>query len=521
MRSRSVGPAVSAPGAPGRAHVGPGRIRVASAVALAAWLTVPAPVAHGQAGPASFTPERVTLSAGGGRTVIADRGLLPVQLVRSDPASRTIHVEVYRFHRQTGADPTTPPVFLLNGGPGYPGMGDNVNDTTFVARQILRFTRFTDLVVLGQRGIGSSPPNTACDAARPIPADEEATPERRAQGLREAAAACKAKWQDQGYDLRGFNVIEAAGDVNDARRALGYEKITIFGTSFGSHWGMAVLRYHPEIVARAVMSGLEGPDHTYDSPGGVLRALERIAAAAERDARIAPHVPEGGILAALRRTIHDVEQSPIDHPIPGATVTARITADALRDVTRGYTRQTSSRAGIATWPSDMLRLIRRDWSGIAPRLAMGARILGGIPTASFFMLDCGSGITPERHAAHAADPAQDIVGDPGEFYDLACPVWGADLGNAFRQNFHTDIPTLLVHGTWDTSTPYDNAVELAPFFTSSRFITIEGGSHGALGEALEAFPDFAAAVWRFAETGAFADIPDRWTLPPLDWAPPR
>ena len=490
-------------------------------LSFAAALVLPVFASAQDPAAAAFTPERVVLAAGNGRTVEADRGLVPVPLVRSEPGSRTIHVEVYRFRRQMGANPATPPVFLLNGGPGFPGLGSSVNDTANIARNVLPFTRFTDLVIVGQRGIGSSPPNTVCAAAPAIPVSEEPTPERRARGMREAAARCRARWEAEGYDLRGFNVIEAAADVNDVRRAFGYDRITVFGTSFGSHWGMAVLRFHPEIVARAVMSGLEGPDHTYDSPGGVLRALQRIADAAAQDARLGPLLPEGGLIEALSALIRAFERTPVDHPIPGSNAHARITADALRGLTRGYTAATSSRAGIRSWPADMLRLIWRDWSGVAPRLAMGARLLGPMQTASFFMLDCGSGITAERHARHAADPAQAIVGDPGQFYDMLCPVWGADLGDAFRQNFHTQIPTLLAHGTWDTSTPYDNALELAPFFENSRFVTVDGGSHGALNEAIAAIPDFAAAVWHFAETGEFRNVPERVTLPPLDWVVPQ
>lgn len=50
------------------------------------------------------------------------------------------------------------------------------------------------------------------------------------------------------------------------------------GGSFGSHWSMAILRNHPELVARALLSAMEGPDHTYDHPGWILNAQERVAA---------------------------------------------------------------------------------------------------------------------------------------------------------------------------------------------------------------------------------------------------
>ena len=46
-------------------------------------------------------------------------------------------------------------------------------------------------------------------------------------------------------------MVEAAADVNDIRQALGYDRIILWGGSFGSHWSMAVMRYYPHIVARA------------------------------------------------------------------------------------------------------------------------------------------------------------------------------------------------------------------------------------------------------------------------------
>ena len=65
-------------------------------------------------------------------------------------------------------------------------------------------------------------------------------------------------------------------------------------------------------------------------------------------------------------------------------------------------------------------------------------------------------------------------------YLAGCPVWPSDLGDEFRQNFETDIPAVIAHGTWDTSTPFENALELVPFFTNSKFIPVIRGPHGAI-----------------------------------------
>jgi hypothetical protein len=99
---------------------------------------------------------------------------------------------------------------------------------------IARFTAISDLIVVGQRGIGSSKPNTLRENGPAFLASQR----------------CRTYWDSLGLDLSGFIVIEAAADVRDA--------------------------------ARAVLSGMEGPDHTYDRPTGILNAIRRYAAEAER-----------------------------------------------------------------------------------------------------------------------------------------------------------------------------------------------------------------------------------------------
>ena len=84
-------------------------------------------------------------------------------------------------------------------------------------------------------------------------------------------------------------------------------------------------------------------------------------------------------------------------------------------------------------------------------------------------------------------------------------------------NFDTNIPTVIVHGNWDTSTPYENALELQPHFKKSHFVTVEGGSHGALGEALEEDEGFRNGLFKFAATGDWSDLPEEVVLPPIRW----
>jgi len=454
----------------------------------------------------------VTLPLRDGGHVVVERGNLSVPIVRANPESKRITIDVWRFPAVEGADPDTPPIFQLNGGPGWPGLELGLGD---YEDDILPLIQHQDLVIVGQRGIGSSKPDTACPPIPAPPAGETRTPEQEDQALVAACKACRAHWEAEGYDLRGLNVIEAAGDVDDIREWLGYDQITLWGGSFGSHWSMAVMRYHPEAVARAVLTGMEGPDHTYDMPSGVLASLERLAAEAELSSTLIPHIPEGGLIEAFKTVIERVEAEPVVVEVDGETV--RFDADDVRSLALGYTARVSSRSGAPTWPADILALYAGDFERAARSRSGGT---SNLPTASFFMLDCGSGITPERLEKLHADPAARVVGDLGHWYETACSAWDSDLGDDFRAGFTTDIPTVIVHGTWDTSTPFDNAIELLPSFEDLHFVIVEGGSHGALGEAMRFSAEFRAAVMKFVATGIPDDLPEEVVMPPVAFAPP-
>ncbi len=489
-------------------------------VALTPLAAQPAPDAP-RPGTVHLAIERIALAGGG--FAEADRGVIFVPTVRADPASRPLSVEFYRF-RALEKRPDTPPIFRLFGGPGFGGLGPRLEEQGYYEENVVPLIRLADLVIVGQRGIGSSRPDTVCEAPPPVTFPEPLDPDRQEQAWRDASRRCREFWEGRGLDLRGLNVVEAAGDVEDVRRALGYDKIQLWGGSFGSHWAMAVMRFYPGSVARAVLRGMEGPDHTYDSPSWVLQAVERFAAAAEQSEALAPLVPEEGLIGAWKAVLERAEKEPLQvkvvDPKRGGRATVPVSADNLRSLALGYTRRVSSRRGIRSWPSDVLRLFHGDYTGLAQAYLRQLRS-NGFPTAAFFMLDCGSGISRVRGRELRMDPAARLVGPLGRFYDANCPVWGADLGEDFRRNFRTSIPTVIVQGDWDTSTPYENALELRPYFENSRFVTVEGGSHGAMSEAMNADSSFQAAIEQFFRNGDWSSIPEKVVLPPLEWVVPN
>ncbi|MDX1478582.1 MAG: alpha/beta fold hydrolase [Saprospiraceae bacterium] len=458
-------------------------------------------------------PERVPLKDGS--FLHAERAMLFVPLNRSNPDSDVIAVEVYRFKRAAGVDQARPPIFFLHGGPSFDGLEESLAEEGYFEERWQDFTEVSDVVVISQRGIGPSKPATTIEVTIPPQAlDQPYSDEIAIAGFQQSLEAERAAWEGLGVDLQGFTVLEAAEDIENTRVALGYDKIVIIGGSFGSHWGMAYMRNYPQYVERAILRGMEGPDHTYDHPGHLWNVYKRVAEEAEASPIFAGKVPEGGFISAVERIVARADREPFTVQAMGKEVL--IDGEVIRQLTRGYS------GGLANWPADIIAMDNGDFERAAMRMAARQAFSGrNYGTASYWMLDCGSGITPERLAEHDADPANNVLGRWNWWYKHGCKVWDSDLGNDFRQNFRTEIPTVIVHGTWDTSTPYENATELVPYFVNSKFIPVVRGPHGAIRAAFGVSENFKEALFHFAATGDMSHLPDQVELPEPVWTPPQ
>ena len=334
-------------------------IRRLSRLALAAIAALHALVGQARAQDRAALEDRLRLTPlsgdlGEGGAYEYEKGVLRVPQNRLNPDGPVFELVFHRFPALPQADRDTPPIFLLNGGPGWPGFGPELEKPPLMERVVLPRVRLADLIVVGQRGIGTSAPDTRCDGATLSTPGEPYDRDTTLGTMFKTARACREKWEGKGVNLKGITVIEAANDVRDVAIALGYEQVQIHGGSFGSHWGMAVMRYHPDLVARAVLTGMEGPDHTYDMPGGILAALERVAHDAERSGVYGTRVPPGGFIAGgfiagLRDVIQRADASPIRYEIPRRNpITVRAVSTSLRQLGSAFTVATPRHRRVAS-----------------------------------------------------------------------------------------------------------------------------------------------------------------------------
>jgi pimeloyl-ACP methyl ester carboxylesterase len=438
-----------------------------------------------------------------GETVHYELGTLFVPENRAAPHSRLIGVG---FARLRAKHPTGgPPVFLLPGGPGLSSLSNFTDSDAGSQRRLAAFIQYYqnvgDLVVVDQRGF--SPSGDVLEFSHPErPLDRSSSLATDAADLVKRAQEAVAAHPDK--DLAGYTLVQCAADVNDLRRALGYDQIILTGQSFGSQWSFAVMRLHPEIVARAQLSAVEPLNDGYDMPSHVFAALQRIAWDADRDPGLAPYLPKDGVMGALRAVRDRLASGPLQVKVEDAkTGKTQTVTLGLKDF------QDSLLMPEETWPAFILSLYHHhyeDWarSVIKERQDTVKRnpLIGPL-------IDTSLGVSADREHLLRTDPATEFLGMGGFHpYIASAAAWPTpDLGDEVRLPVPSSIPVLFIHGDWDTSTPIENTLNILPYFPNSRAIRVHRGNHGARKALFDEHPEVLRKVIAFFKTGEMRDLP--------------
>jgi len=451
------------------------------------------------AAPAAGT---VTIETAKRAGVAFERGTLHVPENRAVAGSKTIAIG---FARLRSAHRDRPPIFFLYGGPGASYLDAFDASTPNADRRLsaLRgYAAVADVVVLDQRGFSQRGTTLALPASTPLPLDRPSSVAATVAAW--SAVGRGAKAANPGHDLAGYTLPECAADVDALRRALGYRQLVLLGGSFGSQQSLAVMHMFPATVARAVLVTVEPLDNGFDMPSHVFAALQRIAADADRAPALRPYLPAGGLIAAVRGLRDRFARGPVTVRVGKKSVVL-----GLEDF-----RAALASHGAESWPAFVLALHHGHYDEWA-RDEIAAREAAPFNALINPLIDAGIGVTPLRRKLLEGDPASEFLGTWNFAPHLGSrAAWPApDLGDAFRTPSRSLIPVVFVSGDWDTSTPVENMLGLAPYFPNSHTIVVHRGEHDQLSYQTRTDPAAFAAVLAFLGSGATAKLPVEVTLP--------
>jgi pimeloyl-ACP methyl ester carboxylesterase len=422
---------------------------------------------------------------GGNRPLTFFCGRLRVPLNYRDPAQKAIELFLIRV-RLAGQQQRIGSLVVNPGGPGGSGVDAAVGLALTLPTDLLR--RF-DLVGFDPRGVGLSSPVDCIPADlkdRAIALDPDARTEQQYQAqvqvAREVSQGCLKKY---GEELRHYNTEETARDMDLVRQAVGDQKLTYLGYSYGTRLGSVYAQLFPKRVRALVLDGAVDPRagelaSAETQARGFERAFGQFAADCARRGStclIGPD-PRGSLLRLLAKARRA--------PIPGGQ-------DGKRTATAGHVQLAviSALYDQGDWPeleSAIAEGLNGNSSGV---LSLADRYAQRDPKGQYTnLLDANT-------VVNCAD-SREKVGDAAVRRALAgwrreYPLFGSSLAlgllscqqwQAPRQPLPAvraaGAPPLLVVGTVnDPATPYASAQVLARTLATGRLLTWNGQGHTA------------------------------------------
>jgi pimeloyl-ACP methyl ester carboxylesterase len=424
-----------------------------------------------QSGTLRLADCRLESPAGAG-SASARCGWYEVPENRDDPHGRQlrVHVAVIPALRLRAAGD---PLFVLSGGPGQAASDFYLS----ISPALARIRRDRDIVLVDQRGTGRS---NRLDCAFPDESEfEVVAPEH----LKAQAQACLAALA---ADPRYYTTSVTVLDLDEVRAALGYEKVNLYGVSYGTRVAQHYIRRHPDRVRAAILDGAVptdlalGPDAALEAQ----RALDALFGRCSRDTRCETTFPKlAGQFEALRTRL---EKEPlhlqISDPVDSRPATTPFGAAQLSAAVRllSYSDESASVLPLLIHEAHSLQ---RPQSLAAQYLMIKRSADTQIAYGMHFAVLCSEDAPrwPQQGVTDAM-LQQTYMGTAFMAGVKAiCEAWPRGPVDAdFNSPLQSPVPTLILSGGNDPVTPQQYGERALRGFSKARHLVLADQGHGQL-----------------------------------------
>jgi pimeloyl-ACP methyl ester carboxylesterase len=371
------------------------------------------------------------------------------------------------------AKPAPDPLFILVGGPGQGA----ISAAAALAQIFGDVLAGRDVVLVDQRGTGASHP-LECK----LPGSDD-DPQRYFGDMLpvEAVRACRAKLD---ADPALYTTPIAMDDLDEVRAALGYDKINLYGSSYGTRAVLVYMRQHPEHVRSATLRGVVPTNmrtplfYARDTQ----RALNLLFAQCKADPACHAAYPD------LERQWQTVEErlalgpAEVDLDLPsagGRRFNLRLSRDEFNEAIRFrlYSEESNQ------IPRFIARAFAGDYAEIA-KLALRQRRLaaqGGLLSVGLYLSVTCSEDVPFIDAGEARRlAAGTFLGTYRVDQQVkACAAWPrGKLPAGYLEDVRAAVPTLLISGVRDPVAPPAWGEQVARHLTQVTHLVLPQGFHG-------------------------------------------
>ncbi len=442
-------------------------------------------------------------------------GHLTVPLDPSGAVPGTLTLALRRHRAPVGEAHSA--IIALAGGPGQPALGFAGEFAELLGP--IAATR--DLIVFDQRGIGLSHP-LSCHAF------ENSSPYKSFGALIEACGS------QLGPTRSLYTTADTVADIEAIRQAGGYEKLVLYGTSYGTKVAEAYAQAYPSHVEALVLDSVvtpNGPDPldrpTFEAIPRVLRQM----CAAHACAHVTTN-PTRDLARVLARMQHGpLEGRAFDGT--GKPHTVSMSAPELAGVLLAGDFSRPLRAEFVT---TIAAAARNDLAPLA-RLLQSGSAGGGhedFDQPLYFATTCeeqdfpwSRSAEPKARLAQASAAAKALPATAFAPFNATTALQVSDVEGCAYWPYSSPppapdtaplpaVPTLILSGTGDLRTPTSGARELAAQIPGAHLLVVPYTGHSVLGDE----PTPCAREAMIAMFAGAAVKPCPTTPPPASLLPP-
>lgn len=431
----------------------------------------------------TLTPCPVDVTAGAAR--VGDCGYVWVPQDWAHPGGAKMQLQVVVLPATGTSHPADPLFYLAGFGTAATG-----SDQISGALQMFgRLNQTMDLVFVDQRGDPGSWPQSCPGLLATGPA------------LRAAVSRCLASVS---RNPRHDTTASAVRDLDQARKALGYDQINLAGGSYGVTLGLAYLqRYSAHVRTAVFLSGslLNAPSWQL-APVHAQQAFDqlaaRCAAAPACNRSYHPAADLATIVTQLRA-----------HParititgLGGQRQTVTITLDDFLNVVQGDYLDSPDTAVLL--PEDLHALARGQWAqviaerGLASAASAENALLTQLNTITIRCSDAWAAMNPAQMSPASSFPFASLKAAMAAWQQQLCALWPHDPG--VSGIVRITVPVVFVNGTADPTDPPANVVTAPRTMPNALLVSVPGGTHNPVSATC-----LSAQATAFIQAGKPAD----------------
>ncbi|MCL1147220.1 alpha/beta hydrolase [Shewanella sp. 10N.261.52.F9] len=333
-------------------------------------------------------------------------------------------------------------LLAIAGGPGQSA----IENAKGFDRMLSKVRQTEDVILIDQRGTGQSNPlqciGDGFESALAVNESDFDTRVETQKCLDELDA-----------DVTQYGSLSALKDFEAVRQHLGYQKLHLYGVSYGTRMAQLYMRHYPQSLATVTLDGVVPMQQSVLAIGNAIaRAFDLLVEDCANNTLCHTQFPD--LKSDLEKVDAELAMAPkisqVPDPLTGELTQLTLTRSKFKGSLRMALYSPSTRSLI---PHAIHQAANGNFQPITGLYAMGIDN-AGIAMGMHASVVCGEDwqrITPELRAkTNESYFGQEML----KTFAESCAVWNMPAVDAsFSQPIASDIPTLLLSGELDPATP--------------------------------------------------------------------